>query len=461
MSAGDKTIIVIGGGPAGYTAAIRAAQLGAAVTLVERDAAGGLGGTCLHRGCIPTKTLLHSANLLHSLRQAPSWGISLGSVAADFPAMMKRKQEVVGRLHAGLNALMRKNRIQVVSGTAQLLTSRKVAVKESGAELSAEALILAPGSKTKIPPFARNKGLLTSDQALSLSHIPQSLVVVGGGVVGLELALLYHRLGARVTVVEMMPQLLPGEDSETAGMLTELLRQDGMEIFTSASVSEIRGDGEKRVSFTTPEGQIARVAQEVLVAVGREPACEGLGLEAVGIKTEGGRVVVTEEMETSVPGVFAAGDVVGRCMLAHAAMLQGKGAAERALGLPFRMDYRLIPRCVFTSPELASVGLTEKEAQEITDRLQVSRFPLSACGKAQILGQPGGLVKVIASAQYGEILGVHILGPGASELIGEAALAMRLEATVQDWASAIHPHPTVSEALGEACLGLCGGAILL
>ncbi|MEE9202754.1 MAG: dihydrolipoyl dehydrogenase [Dehalococcoidia bacterium] len=446
-------ILIIGGGPAGYTAAIRAAQLGAQVTLVEREA---LGGTCLHRGCIPTKALLHSAHLLTAIRRAEEVGIRTGEASLHLPGLMDYKQKVVGRLHQGLQMLMRQNRVRVVSGTAQLLSPRRAGVVNTGEEIEADAIILAPGSQPRHLPAAGGAPVWGSDDALTPPHLPSSLIVVGGGVVGLEFAQLYHRLGARVTVVEALPHILPGEDPEMAGLLAQLLKQEGIDIVTGAGVEAV-GQAGAEITVSLP-GRGLR-AEAVLVATGREPAVGGLGLEVAGVTVEDGRIVVDEAMQTTAPGIFAAGDATGGPMLAHAAMAQGGGAAHTALGHPFTMDYSAVPRCLYTSPELASVGLTEEAARERHGRVKVSRFPLSASSRAQLLDESQGLVKVVAGGDHGEVLGVHILAPGASELIAEAVVAMKLEATATELAEVIHPHPSLSEALGEAFLGLQGQAI--
>jgi dihydrolipoamide dehydrogenase len=369
---------------------------------------------------------------------------------------MDYKQGVVTRLHQGLQVLMRQNRVRVVSGTARLLCPRRVGVAETGEEIEAEAVILAPGSRPRPLPTAQRAPVWSSDDALQPSRLPSSLIVVGGGVVGLEFAQLYHRLGAGVTVVEALPRILPGEDPEMTGLLAQLLKQEGIDIVTGAGVEAVGQQGTE-LAVSLPGTGLR--AEAVLVATGREPALDGLGLEAAGVAVEGGRIVVDEAMQTTAPGIFAAGDATGGPMLAHAAMAQGAGAAATALGHHFAMDYSTVPRCLYTSPELASVGLAEEEARQQHGRVKVSRFPLSASGRAQLLGEAQGLVKVVAGADHGELLGVHILAPGASEFIAEAVMALKLEATATELAEVIHPHPSLSEALGEAFLGLEGQAI--
>ncbi len=446
-------ILVIGGGPAGYTAAIRAAQLGGQVTLVERDA---LGGTCLHRGCIPTKALLHSAHMLHSIRRAGEVGIWVAEASPNLPGIMDYKQGVVARLHQGLQGLMRQNRVRVVSGSASLVSARKAAVADTGEEIEADAIIMAPGSRPRGLTAARGVPVWGSDDALSPSRLPASLVVIGGGVVGLEFAQLYRRMGTAVTVVEAMSCILPGEDPEITDILSGILKQEGIDIITGVGVEVLRQYGKEIAVELT--GRELR-AEAVLVATGRQAVTDGLGLEGAGVVVEEGCIVVDGAMRTTASSIFVAGDAAGSLMLAHAAMAEGEVAATSAAGYESTMDYSSVPRCLYTSPELASVGLSEEDARVQHGRVRVSRFPLIASGRAQVLGEGQGMVKVVAGADHGEILGVHILAPGASEMIAEAVLAIRLEATATELADVIHPHPSLSEALGEAFMGLEGRAV--
>jgi dihydrolipoamide dehydrogenase len=446
-------ILVIGGGPAGYTAAIRAAQLGGQVTLVERDA---LGGTCLHRGCIPTKALLHSAHMLHSIRRAGEVGIWVAEASPNLPGIMDYKQGVVARLHQGLQGLMRQNRVRVVSGSASLVSARKAAVADTGEEIEADAIIMAPGSRPRGLTAARGVPVWGSDDALSPSRLPASLVVIGGGVVGLEFAQLYRRMGTAVTVVEAMSCILPGEDPEITDILSGILKQEGIDIITGVGVEVLRQYGKEIAVELT--GRELR-AEAVLVATGRQAVTDGLGLEGAGVVVEEGCIVVDGAMRTTASSIFVAGDAAGSLMLAHAAMAEGEVAATSAAGYESTMDYSSVPRCLYTSPELASVGLSEEDARVQHGRVRVSRFPLIASGRAQVLGEGQGMVKVVAGADHGEILGVHILAPGASEMIAEAVLAIRLEATATELAEVIHPHPSLSEALGEAFMGLEGRAV--
>jgi len=457
-----KSIIIIGGGVGGYVAAIRAAQLGAQVTLIEKDT---LGGTCLNRGCIPTKALLQSADILAKIKDAAAFGISAEKVSIDFSVITKRKEAVVKQLVAGVASLMRKNKIRVIKGIGTLIDSKTVGILGGSDKISADSIIIATGSKASTAPIKGidEPGVITSDEALAMERPPKSIVIIGGGVIGLEFAQIMHRLGSKVTIVEMMPQILPAEDTDIASMLDGILGKDGIEIFTNATVSSIRSAEQKGsvVSFTTKDGngEQERIAEKVLLSVGRCPNTDDLGIDKMGLAMEKGRLVVSERMETNIPGVYAVGDVVGGFMLAHVAMDEGKCAAENSMGAERKIDYRAVPRCVYTSPELAGVGLTEAEAKEEYGEIKVGRFPFIANGKALIQNETKGLVKIIADARYGQILGVQILGPQATELIAEAVLAIRMEATFEDIASTIHAHPTLSEAVMEAALDAGGKTI--
>ena len=457
-----RSIIIIGGGPGGYVAAIRATQLGAQVTLIEKDT---LGGTCLNRGCIPTKALLQSADLLASVRNAATFGISTGKASVDFSAVTKRKEAVVKRLVAGVTSLMRKNKIKVIKGIGTLLDSRTVGILGESDKISADSIIIATGSKPSTIPVKGidEPGVITSDEALTMEQLPKSVIVIGGGVIGLEFAQIMHRMGSEVTIVEMMPQILPTEDTGIASMLEDILKKDGIEIFTNAAVTGIRSDKQegKVVSFTADDGsgEQEMIAEKVLLSVGRCPNTDDLGVNNLGLALDNGRLVVNERMETNIPGVYAIGDVVGGLMLAHVAMEEGKCAVENSLGADRKIDYKAVPRCVYTSPEVAGVGLTEAAAKEEYGDIKVGQFPFMASGRALILNETAGMVKIIADAHYGQILGVHILGPQATELIAEAVLGVRMEATFEDIISTIHAHPTLSETVMEAALDVGGRSL--
>jgi len=460
MANAKSNITVIGGGPGGYVAAIRAAQLGAQVTLIEEDT---LGGTCLNRGCIPTKVLLHSAGVFSLVKNAGTFGVSAEKVSLDFSAVVRRKETVVKQLVGGVTSLMRKNKIRVIKGTGTIIGPKTVGVVDTSEEIKSDNIIIATGARPSRVPIKGidEPGVITSDEALSMERLPQSIVIIGGGVIGLELAQIFHKMGSKVTILEMMSQILPAEDAEIAGMLEDIMKQDGMEIFTSATVTHIEstGQGEKMVLFDTEEGSQKKVAEKVLVAVGRYPNTDNLGIEKLDIALDRGRIVVNERMETNIPSVYAIGDVVGGYMLAHVAMDEGKCAVENALGQAAKVDYRAVPRCVYTSPEVAGLGLTEAEARREYENVRVGRFPFIANGRALTLNRTKGMVKIIADTKYGQILGAHILGYAATDLIAEVALTMQLEATFGDLASVIHAHPTLSEAVMEAALGVEGRSI--
>ncbi|MBA7620608.1 Dihydrolipoyl dehydrogenase [subsurface metagenome] len=450
----QSDVVIVGGGPAGYVAAIRASQLGGKVILIEKDA---LGGTCLNRGCIPTKALLHSVEILELVRKGKDYGISVGEPSIDFTQMMNRKDTVVNTLVTGVQYLMRSNAIELIKGTGKVISPTEVAVDSGQQEVvRAAKIVLTPGSVPSVVPIpgVDGSGVITSDDALQLSEIPRSLLVIGGGAIGVEFATIFAKLGTRVTIVEMLPQIIPTEDQELSISLRRVLERDRIKIFTSAQVGRIEDDpeGDKLISVVTGEGEQKLTAELVLVAVGRKPNIEGLGLERVGIKTEQGSIAVNDRMETNIPGIYAAGDAIGGILLAHVASAEGEVAVENALGKKSVINYKVVPRCIYTMPEVAAVGLTESQAREEELNLKIGRFPFTANPRALILGQPDGFVKVLSDAKSGEIFGIHIFGPQATELISEATLAMRMEATVSEISSTIHAHPTLSEAMRETAL---------
>ena len=457
---GNK-IVVIGGGPGGYVAAIRAAQLGNEVTLIEKDE---LGGTCLNRGCIPTKCLMQSADIFWETKNSNTFGVDISGASLNFAAVVKHKENTVKQLVSGVQFLMKKNKVRVTKGAATIIDPGKVSIIESGEEIKTDNIIIATGSVPSNIPAARidGEGVISSTEALKLEQLPADIVIIGGGVIGIEFAQMLHRMGVNVTVIEMMHQILPTEDADLAQMLESILKKEGIEIFTSATVRKIETakNGDKVVLFATKDGDKEKMASKVLVAVGRSPVTSELGLEKLGIDLDRGWIAVNEKMQTNISGIYAIGDVVGGIMLAHVASAEGRCAAENASGIGTIMDYRAVPRCVYTSPEMAFVGLTEVQAKEkYGSDISIGKFPLTANGRALILNNTGGLVKTIAEVKYGEVLGVGLIGPHATELISEVVLGIRLEATLNDIASAIHPHPTISEAIMEAALNVKGEAI--
>lgn len=456
----EKDVVVIGGGPAGYVAAIRASQLGAKVALIEKDK---LGGTCLNRGCIPTKTLLRGVELIGLVNKAKHYGINTGEVTVDFAKMMKRKDKIVKMLEVGIYSLMKSNTIEVIKGRGELTSATQVEVETERGEkrtIQTKRIILALGS---IPasvsiPGADSPGVITTDDALKLPQIPKSLVIIGGGVIGVEFATIFAKLGARVTLVEMLPQIIPNEDSELALSLEKSLRKDGVQIFTGAQVIGIedKPNGVKSVIVSTEQGERGCETQLVLIATGREPYIEGLGLERIGVATTKDGIKTNEKMETNIAGIYAAGDAVGGILLAHVASAEGMIAAENALGKNSKMDYKVVPRCIYTMPEIGTVGITAKEAERKGLPVKVGFFPLARNSKALILGEQDGFVKLVTDAKSGEILGFHIFGPQATELVAEAALTMHMKGTVHEILSTIHAHPTLYEAIRESALEVQG-----
>ena len=456
-----KKVVVIGGGPGGYVAAIRAAQLGAETYLVEKD---NLGGTCLNVGCIPTKALLHTAELYQAVKHGDRIGLIGDSVQIDWKALMNRKNSVVRRLVGGVAGLLKANGVTVYKGMAEFTGPGEVRVHgDKATTLSADAVILSTGSvPVKLNfPGADLPGVVDSTGVLSLSKLPEAIAIIGGGVIGVEFAALYAALGSKVTVIELLPEILPGIDSELARNLKQSLTKTGVTFLNGAkleSVIQASGGLSAKVLLATETKEIA--AEIVLVAVGRRAYTDGAGLEAAGVKLERGKVVVDEHYQTNLPGVYAIGDCNGITMLAHAASHQGIAAVEHALGHGAAGHGQpIVPACVYTHPEVAAVGITEDKAKELGIAYKKGVFPLAGNGKSMIDEGEGGFVKILAGAKYGEILGVHMIGPRATEIIGEATLAMRLEATVDELVSTIHAHPTVSESLGEAALAVDNLAI--
>ena len=458
-------IAIIGGGPGGYVAAIHAAQLGARVALIERDR---LGGTCLNRGCIPTKAMIRDAELVRDATSGEFCLQALGGWRVDFERLVARKRAVVDGLVEGVARLMKSHRIAVIAGTARILQPGLVRVTqaEGTPEVAARALIVATGSvAAPLPiPGADLPGVLSSDGLLELDHLPRSLVVIGGSVVGVEFACLFQALGTRVSVVGRQTWLKEAEQ-QLAKRLRALLSRRGMEITIGVEFQAVErsAGGLLRVNYIQ-NGQPAFAEGElVLQATGRWPYSAGLGLEELGVAMRGRAVAVDEHLQTNVPGIYAIGDCIGGHMLAHVASYEGEVAVENILGRPRRADYSVVPNCIFTLPELADVGLTEAEAKESGQPYVVSRFPFNVNGRALAMGDSEGQIRMVCAddghGRGGKVLGVHILGPHASDLIAEAALAMHLGATAQDIADTIHAHPTLPEAFREVALGQLDGAI--
>jgi dihydrolipoamide dehydrogenase len=466
--------VVIGAGTGGYVAAIRAAQLGQRVAVVERQPA--LGGTCLLWGCIPTKALLEHAHAFKVIKNADEWGVMLpfGAPAIDMRQVQARKDKIVGGLAKGIEYLFKKNKIDWIKGTATLGGGGKVTVTDDGAtqELAAAELIVATGSKPRSVPGVTldRTRIITSDEAIGLAAVHASLVILGSGAVGVEFASIYRRFGSEVTIIELLPRLVPVEDEAVSAELEKSFKKQGITVLTGATVtSATAGDAGVSISVGRSNGETVQSGGELLlVATGRAPVTDGLGLEALGVVTERGYVKVDELYRTSVPHISAIGDVVtvgGRGahpQLAHVSSAEGILVAERLAGkdvTPLNFDH--VPGCTYCDPEIGSVGLTEAEARSRGYDVRVGTFPFGVLARAKVAGETEGFVKIVAERKYDEVLGVHMIGPRSTELVAEAVLALRLECTVEELVKTIHAHPTFSEAVGEASHAAHGAAIHL
>jgi dihydrolipoamide dehydrogenase len=459
-------LTIIGSGPGGYVAAIRAAQLGLKTALVEKAPA--LGGTCLHWGCIPTKALLHTAEVLETARQAARFGVKTADVTLDLAGAHKHKTDVVRRMAKGVEFLMKKNTITVVPGHGRLQGPGKVAVTAPGATrlLTTRQVILATGSAPKLPPGLKPDGarVITSNEALALEFVPKSLLVLGAGAVGCEFASIYSRFGSAVTLVEMLPRVLPLEDEEISAELHKAFKKRAIAVRVGTRVEEVKvRDKEVEVQVQSEKGGRETLKAEVLlVAVGRRPLTDDLGLEGTKVEIDRGFIKVDGAMRTREAWIYAIGDLLATPALAHVASHEGIVAAEAIAGRnPEPINYDQVPSCTYCDPEVASVGLSEATARARGHKVRVGKFPFTALGKAGIVGHQEGFVKIVGDERYDELLGIHVIGPKATELIGEGGAALRLESTVEDLFHAIHAHPTLSEALAEAALNLHGRGIHL
>ncbi|QQN81245.1 dihydrolipoyl dehydrogenase [Bacillus toyonensis] len=454
-------LVVIGGGPAGYVAAITAAQTGKDVTLIDEA---DLGGTCLNVGCMPTKSLLESAEVYNIVNHAQRFGVLVDkqSISIDWNQIQTRKSQIVVQLVQGIQYLMKKNKIKVIKGKGKFETDHRLRVTQRNKEaiVDGEQFIIAAGSEPTELPFAPFDGewILNSSHAMSLENIPASLLIVGGGVIGCEFASIYSRLGTKVTIVEMAPQLLPGEDEDIASILREKLENDGVEIFTGAALKGLN-NYKKQASFEY-EGSMHELTPEfVLVSVGRKPRVQDLGLEKAGVQFSNKGITVNEHMQTNIAHIYAAGDIIGGIQLAHVAFHEGTTAALHESGEDVKVNYHAVPRCIYTAPEIASVGLSEKGAREQYGDILIGEFPFTANGKALILGEQMGKVKVIVEPKYQEIVGISIIGPRATELIGQGTVMIHTEVTADIMRDYIAAHPTLSEAIHEALLQAVGHAV--
>ncbi|MDQ6800183.1 MAG: dihydrolipoyl dehydrogenase [Acidobacteriota bacterium] len=455
-------VVIIGSGPGGYVAGIRAGQLGMKVAVIEKDPL--LGGTCTHRGCIPTKALLENAEVFEKIHRAKEFGINVGGVELDFKVGQDRKQSVVDKNAKGIEFLFKKNKVDRIVGFGKLAGKGVVEVTgEKPQKLSAKNIILAMGSTPKDLPHikADGKRIINSDHILLLQEVPKSMLVIGAGAVGCEFASIFSRFGTKTTIVEVMPQLLPVEDEEIAKEFTRLFKKKGIEVFTDAKVeSATPSDSGVKVVVSTKGKQQTFDVDVVLSATGRRAVLENCGLEQTKVKVDRGLVQVDPYMRTGEPNVYAIGDIVPTPALAHCASFEGILAIEHIKGLEVRpINYDHVPNCTYTDPEVASVGLTEKKAKERGYDVKIGKFPFTANAKARILGEAGGLVKFVSDKKYDELLGVHIVGPRATELIAEACAGLELEATSESIARTMHAHPTLSEAMMEAGEDVAGHSI--
>ncbi len=454
----NKKVIVIGGGVGGYPAAIRAARMGAEVILIEKDL---LGGVCLNRGCIPTKSLLQSLEVLKTIKEAKIFGIDCVKYNVDYPAIKNRKDSVVQQLRAGIEKLMHSKQIRVIKGTGTLMNSSTIQIEESKEKINGDKIIIATGSKSIMPDIdtVGEPDILDTDRLLELDILPESFAIIGGGYIGVEFAQILKGLGVDVTILEQMETLMPGMDKEIAKALEKRIVKEGIKVFTKVRVDKIVKDNEQNIIFFWTQNKMEKcIAKKIILAVGRKPDLTALNLDKVQIKLKNGGISVNEYMETNIPGIYAVGDVVGGTMLAHVATSEGECAAKNAMGQQMRMRYNAIPSCVYTSPEVASVGLSEEDAREKYE-IEIGRFSFHGCGKAVVLNKTYGMVKIISEKKERLILGAHIIGQHASDLIAEIALGMSMQMTVEQLAHSIHPHPSLSEAIMESALTLCGGAI--
>jgi dihydrolipoamide dehydrogenase len=457
-------LIVIGSGPGGYVAAIRAAQLGMKVACVEKSKT--LGGTCLNIGCIPSKALLDSSELYYLAKNRfQKHGIQVGDVTVDLPRMLGRKSEIVKGLTDGVAFLFRKNKITTYSGAGALVGSGKVQVRgDTAAELEAPAILLATGSEPSSLPFLPFDGthIVSSTEALLFDRVPEHLIVIGGGYIGLELGSVWSRLGSKVSVIEFLPRLLPLNDAEVAGLLHKSLTRQGLDIHLNTKVTGAKKDGASiTVSAQAGDKTIEFKGDKVLMSVGRRPTTTGLGFEQAGVQFDSktGKVQVNDRYETTAPGIFAVGDLIAGPMLAHKASEEGIACVELLAGKPGHVNYNTIPSVIYTHPELAAVGLTEEQVKESGKPYKVGKFSFVANGRAKCLDEAEGIVKVITDQKTDRILGMHIFGPRASDLIAEGVLGMEFSACAEDIARTCHGHPTLGEAVGEAARAAWSAAI--
>ncbi len=458
-------VIVLGSGPGGYVTAIRASQLGFKTAVIEKE---NLGGVCLNWGCIPTKALLKSAQVFEYLNHAQDYGLKVEKAEKDFGAVIKRSRNVADGMSKGVQFLMKKNKIDVINGFGKLKQGKKIEVTDKNdkkTEYSADHIIIATGARSRELPNLPQDGkkVIGYRKAMSLEKQPKSMIVVGSGAIGVEFAHFYKTMGTDVTIVEFLPNLVPLEDEEISKQFERSFKKAGIKVMTNSSVESVNTSGDLvKAKVKTKKGEETIEAEVVLSAVGIKSNLENIGLEELGIKTDKDKIVVSQYYETNVKGIYAIGDVVAGPALAHVASAEGITCVEKIKGMHVEpIDYGNIPGCTYATPEIASVGMTEKQAKEAGYELKVGKFPFSASGKAKAAGTPDGFVKVIFDAKYGEWLGCHMIGAGVTDMIAEAVLGRKLETTGHEVLKAIHPHPTMSEAVMEAVADAYGEVIHL
>ena len=456
----EYDVIVIGSGPGGYVAAIRAGQLGMKAAVVERSE---LGGVCLNWGCIPSKALLKNAEVLSYVQHAGEYGIDIDNYDADFGKAIDRSRKVVKKLTDGIGFLLKKNNVDVFEGFGTLISPNQVQIERINKTLQTMNVIIATGARFRDLPNLPFDGrtVITSREALELREVPEKVVIVGGGATGAEFAYLWSKYGAQVTIVELMPHLVPNEDVEISQALERSFRRQGIKAVTGAKVDSVQISGSKaKVTISSEKDPLEVECDKVLVAVGNQGNIENIGLEKVGVETERNYVSVNEVLQTSVGNIYAIGDVTGKMLLAHVASAQGVTAVEHIAGLnPPLLDYDLMPRATYCKPQIASFGLTEAQAKEQGHDVKIGKFPMVASGKALALGDTEGLVKVVVDAEIGDILGAHMIGSEVTELLGELGMARLLESTNKELGWLVHPHPTISETIKEAALAADGEAV--
>ena len=466
MSENNFDVTVLGGGPGGYHAAIRTAQLGLKTAIIEKDdgsGIAGLGGVCLNWGCIPSKSLLKNAELVNQIKDSEKWGISFDNVSFDFSKAITRSRDVSKQLTQGIEYLIKKNKIQLFKDEGFLESSTEISLKSSGEKISSKNIILATGARPRSLPNLEidGKGIITSREALELKSLPKAIGIIGAGAIGVEFAYLFNAYGVEVTIFEAQDHLVPNEDESISQELEKIFKGQGIKFELSAKVLNTKvSDGGMEIEYEINGEQKNYSAEKILMAVGVQANTDNLGLEKIGIELDRGFVKINDSMQTSSPNVFAVGDMTGKLMLAHVAFTQGVIAAETISGIECApINYSDMPRCTYCQPQIASIGLTEKQAKEGGYDIKVSQFPFMAVGKAIAVGDSEGFVKMIADKESGELLGAHMIGPEVTEMIAEVGLLKYLEGTDMEIAELTHAHPTLSEAVKEAALSLNNGAI--